>query len=412
MKYFILIIVCTFFCNYLPAQTGEATLFFSNPRAKNVVVPYESANNLIIMPLQINDSDTLRFILDTGVRTALITEIHVSDSLAIYDAKLIDIQGLGEGITMQAYASAANTININGIIGTEQKVNVLLEDVFHLSTKLGTTIHGLIGYDLFKDFIIEIDYYNERLVFNKPEEYRYRDRRNSVTLPLKIIGYKPYVEVEIETVEGVKVPVLLLIDTGSSDALWLFENSAEGLKIPDNYIESYLGRGLNGDIYGKKTRIEKLFLNNFVIEKPTVSFPDSIYFQSLLQTAGRNGSIGAEIFRRFNVILDYPNNKITFQKNSYFGETFNYDMSGLELATPYPGLPVFIISEVRQNSPAAEVGLLPEDQIMFVNNLSAGDLTLAYLTNLLRQKEGKKINLTVLRDGRMIKFEFKLKSFI
>jgi len=56
--------------------------------------------------------------------------------------------------------------------------------------------------------------------------------------------------------------------------------------------------------------------------------------------------------------------------------------------------------------------LLPEDQIMFVNNLSAGDLTLAYLTNLLRQKEGKKINLTVLRDGRMIKFEFKLKSFI
>ena len=40
-------------------------------------IPFQLHSNLIIIPVQINGSDTLRFILDTGVSSTIITDPSV-----------------------------------------------------------------------------------------------------------------------------------------------------------------------------------------------------------------------------------------------------------------------------------------------------------------------------------------------
>ncbi|NJM79734.1 MAG: hypothetical protein HC854_09125 [Flavobacterium sp.] len=121
----------------------------------------------------------------------------------------------------------------------------------------------------------------------------------------------------------------LLFDTGLGDGLWLFEN--DSIKCEQKFITDVLGRGLGGDINGKKSRVENLILNNFELKKALVSYPDSLSFSQLDIIKDRNGSLGGEILKRFNWFLDYKNKVFYFKKNRYFKEPFNYNMSGIEV---------------------------------------------------------------------------------
>ena len=54
---------------------------------------------------------------------------------------------------------------------------------------LGMPVHGLIGFNLFKDYIVHIDYLNEKITLYKPEYYKYRDRNKDIILPLQFDSY-------------------------------------------------------------------------------------------------------------------------------------------------------------------------------------------------------------------------------
>ena len=86
---------------------------------------------------------------------------------------------------------------------------------------------------------------------------------------------KPYINAEVE-IHSKQIPVKLLIDSGGSDALWLFEDDSLGI-FPDNktYFVDFLGKGLSGSIYGKRTRISSFSLKDFQLNKVNVAFPDS-----------------------------------------------------------------------------------------------------------------------------------------
>jgi C-terminal processing protease CtpA/Prc len=76
-----------------------------------------------------------------------------------------------------------------------------------------------------------------------------------------------------------------------------------------------------------------------------------------------------------------------------------------------PGLPIFTISNIRQNSPAFLAGLKVNDQILSINNNHSTTITLNDINLLLQSKENRKIKLKVLRDGQEIKTQFELQHF-
>ena len=121
----------------------------------------------------------------------------------------------------------------------------------------------------------------------------------------------------------------MLIDSGGSDSLWLFENTKDEIKTPKRFFNDILGEGLSGTIYGNRSRIPEFKLGRFTIKSPTVSFLDSISTFNARKFKERNGSIGSNILKRFKVWIDYPNKKITLKKNGSFKNGFNYNMSGL-----------------------------------------------------------------------------------
>ena len=120
----------------------------------------------------------------------------------------------------------------------------------------------------------------------------------------------------------------------------------------------------------------------------------------------RNGTLGAEILRRFYVTIDYPNSQIKFRPTSKVKDSFNYNMSGLEISNPFPGVSIFTIDNVRDDSPGFHAGLLENDQIISINKKNYDDLSLNDINLLLQSKEDKKISMIVLRARRGISNQF------
>lgn len=382
---------------------------FENPRKKSITIDFKTSSNLIIIPVAINDSDTLNFILDTGVKHPIITELPFVNKLNLNYLQPIKIKGLGEGEQLTAYRSGNNNIKLEGLVAYDQEIHMVISEDFQISHILGLPVHGLIGFNLFSDYVVKIDYTTNKLTLIKPEHFDFKQRDKDIVLALSFEQNKPFVRTSIVTDKNTEVPVKLLVDTGASDALWLSTNSDSRISMPENNIETFLGRGLSGDLYGKKGRIGAIWVGPLVLYEPIVAFPENEMIDGLIANNDRNGTLGAEILRRFHVTLDYPNNRMILRANGDLKDEFNYNMSGLEVFNPMPGLPIFMINNIRKNSPAYYAGVQENDQIISINNMSHKTLTLNDINLLFQSHQDKRIKLTVLRDGEQIKTEFFLK---
>ncbi|MFK8060160.1 MAG: aspartyl protease family protein [Polaribacter sp.] len=422
------------------AQSG---FNFLNASKKKQSIKFQRVNNLIVIPLEINGKK-LSFILDTGVNKTILFNLSKNDSLELLNTQKISIKGLGKGRPVNAIISKKNKIQLKGLINKNETIYVVLKDFFDLSGRMGRTIHGIIGYSVFKNFIIKINYQTKKLIFYNPKFYTYKKCKRCFTTPLKFFQNKPFLKAKtvLDTINGAITDVNMLIDTGGSDALWLFEQSKKEIQTPINHFNDILGEGLSGTIYGNRSRIPKFMLGDFEIKNPTVSFLDSVSSSTARKYKDRNGSIGGGILSRFLIWVDYPNRKITFKKNGSFTKQFNYNMSGLDVAysgkelvkqkktqsfeKPYGETvsagnsislvtsyeyklrPSYKIKRVVKNSVADRAGLKENDKIISLNGRSIQNFTLADIIYRFQEKNGKKIRMTILRNNVKMKFVFRL----
>ncbi len=389
----------------------------------------------------------LSFILDTGVNKTILFNLSQNDSIGLNDVRRITLQGLGKGKSMDALISGNNTLKIKNFVGKNQEIYVLLKDKFDVSGKMGVTIHGIVGYKLFKDAIVHINYATKRVYFYNPQFYEYKKCRKCQTFPLQFYRNKPYIDakVQLDTVGTTLTDVKLLIDTGGSEAIWLFENSKDEIQTPIRHFKDVLGEGISGTIYGKKSRIKKILIGNFKIKEPTVSFLDSTSTFYARQFKERNGSIGGNILKRFKIWVDYKNKKIVLKKSGSFSGGFEYNMSGLDVvyngkvlvrekeATQfsdsysngnvessntktvsvvsrytYRFKPSYKIKHVLENSPAGLAGLQIDDVIMSINGIKAHQMSLKELLGKFQSGHNKRINMVIKREGVQMKFQFRL----
>ncbi|THV59128.1 PDZ domain-containing protein [Flagellimonas alvinocaridis] len=408
-------------------------------------VKFELINNLIIIPIEINGSD-LTFVLDSGVSKPILFNLSGQDSISINNVSEVTIRGLGDGEPMKALSSMGNTFSLGDVKNFSQDLYVVLDKNINFSPSVGIPIHGILGYDLFRDFVVEINYASKYIKLHNPELYEYKESKKSQTLPLSIIKRKAYVEGTVLIKDSANIPVKLLVDTGSSDALWLFHQPEKGLEIPEKNYEDYLGRGLSGDIFGKRTKVNGVKIGDFELKNAKAAFPYREFFGLMENLGDRNGSVGGEILKRFNFVFDYANGLVTLKKNGKFREPFQYNLAGIELqhnglryiAESIAGIdgvvrgensssfgnvqillenktrlslvPEIIVSGIRAGSPAAEAGLREGDVILAVNGKSIHRYKLQEILKLLNEKEGKRVRVLIERYNRDLLFSFVLKS--
>jgi hypothetical protein len=378
-----------------------------------VTVPFRMINRLIILPVQINGSDTLQFIFDTGLETSIICELEADEVLELKQAREILVRGFGSGKSTDAIQSKGNSLRVGDITIDDQDYIVLSNNVLELSRKMGTKIHGLLNMQAFQEYLIEIDFEQWLITFHEPGYFSvHRNLDGYTSLPMDIINGTPFINAAISTNDGLIRQVKLMLDTGTGNALSLDAGSLQGFSIPKGSRVCYLGCGINGIIEGKVGRIKGMEIGPFHLQNLPVSFPDSqaVVFNEAIQ--GQNGSLGSELLRRFNLILDYPDKKIHIMANKTFNDEFYYDMSGLEIQIPVPDENRYIIAGIRKQSRAELAGIRPGDEILSINGTPAVQLNLDEIYKSLHGNHGKKIRLELLRENIRIRANFRLEKYI
>ncbi len=368
--------------------------------SNSITIPIETHNNLILLPVKINNSININFILDTGARTTILTEPVLSEFMHIENTRTTLVRGLGQGKEIEAQVATGLTMSIPGIVGHNLNMLILPEGILSFSEIFGKPVYGIIGNELFKQFVVEINYDKEYITLTKPNKYK--PKRKMQAFPLEIIQGKPYIKMKINNYAKELKEAKLLIDTGATQGLSIF-NPALDIPHPDNNIPAYLGRGLSGDIYGQLARVSKIHIGNFTLNKVITSYPDSSSLQINVKEIKCDGNIGAEVLRRFLVVIDYHGKRLFLKKNNNYKKRFTYNASGLEIAASGLDYHTYTITQVRPGSPADKAGLKVNDEVLRIGNLSNVVISLGQIYGFFNQKEGKKIKLLIKRGTQKMK---------
>lgn len=410
----ILLFVFSSNVNLITAQSSLIHLHFEKARTKKIELRFQMIHNLIIIPAFINGSDTLKFILDTGVSHTMITSLKGTEGISFNFAREIELFGLGSGREVHAFHSFGNVIELPGIIGFNHNVIILKEEFDYLSQGLGTQIHGLLGYDVFDSFTVKIDYKAKKLILYDPKYFKTKKRdkilKKSDIIKMEINRRKPYIKARIYNEKNEESGVNLLVDTGASHAVSLFNSTNKNLEIPGNSLFTFIGVGLSGEIYGHIGRIKKFGIGDYSFKNPIITYPDKISTQISDVENKRNGSLGADILNRFTVIFDYHGKEMILKPNSNYRNDFRYNLSGIDISTPLPDIPIFEITKVRKGSPAWIAGLEEGDQIVTINGIETSEYKLSNIIQMLQSRAGKKLHIGIRRDNQNFSAKFTLED--
>lgn len=416
---------------------------FNLPSGKSAKIKFQLIDNIIIIPVELNGVN-LSFLLDTGVSQPILFNLVNLDSLQIKNTKRSYLRGLGGNGSIGAIKSTGNFLKIGDAVSVNQDIALIFNSSINFTPKLGVAVHGIIGYDIFKDFVVEINYVSKFVRLYKHSFYKPKFSKKWKTLPITLNNKKPYLDATVKKNER-DIDVKLLIDTGGSDALWLFENSVDGIDTSSQlFFEDYLGNGLSGSVYGKRSKISSFTLASYNLKDVNVAYPDSTSINIARNYKERNGSISGNILKRFNMFIDYKNGFVKIKRNKNFKMPFYYNNSGitveqrgfrvvkkaigngsdsfgrqnidgvqrvdLTFRSQYILKPSFEIVELRPMSSAAIVGLKVGDIIHSINGKKTSEMTLQQVNTLFYDKEGKLIKLKVKRENKTYNFTFELED--
>ena len=400
MKY--LLIFFVFGMAVLQAQQMQQLGFRFAEGKSNIRIPMEIKNNLIVIPVVINGQLPLKFILDTGVRTTILTEKSYSDILGLTYSRQYTIAGPGGEHLISAYVTNNVSLFIPpGIVGTGHAMLVLEKDYLELRNYLGAEVHGVLGYELFSRFVVEINYQEKYVELMDPSKFK--PKRKFQTVSISIEDTKPFITTTVISTKSKNLK--LLVDTGASHSLMLDPESDRDIQIPEPNIKAIIGRALGGEITGKIGRIKEVHLNKFILREVIANYPDPNSYMDTLKASSvyRNGSLGGEILSRFTVIFDYSGSKMYLKKNQSFKKEFDYNLSGLTIKAKGSKLRVFEVIEVRKNSVSEKAEFLAGDLIVSINGVPASGFDLNELTGELNSKAGRRLGIVVDRNGTKIK---------
>ena len=392
-----------------PTASGKATPPPDNLNAagKDVQpIPFELSDNHIHLQIKINGSGPFSFVLDTGAGVCVISERRAAElGLKLRDLGELDI-GTGEANTKVAVANDVS-FSLPGVeILTERAIVISLDS---LEGFFGHPIDGLLGSDVFKRYVVEIDYAARTIRLFDPKKYGYSGSGTSI--PFRLVGNVPIARGGIGLSRQPSIEGEFEIDTGMSTALILRTPFVKKHNLVASSRKTFpsIDVGVGGESKVIVGRVPVLQFGSFAIEAPVTFYSQAA--KGELAGTSSIGIIGGEILRRFTVIFDYSRKRMILEPNANLADPYEHDMSGALLIADGKVFKTFKVHRVFESSPATEAGLREGDVIVAIDDKPSRELTLKQVKHMFKL-EGHEYLLSVRRNGEMLKAKIKIRRLV
>ena len=367
-------------------------------------IPFEFDSNHVFLQGTVNSSGPLWFTLDTGASGTLIATKR-AQALGLNLRGGIRTEGAGG--TVESFLVSDVSLGLPGASLPDLDITAVSLD--GLESNFGRPVDLILGSELFRRYVVEIDYAAKVLRLYEPGSYQYHG--TGEVLPITLHENHPFVRASIETAGAKAIPNEFVIDVGSGFCVLLQRNFIEAHRELQSLREVLKTdvAGIGGSVPVAISRLGRLRLGRVSILAPVTIFPRTSKGSFALKPMA--GNIGNEILRRFKVTFDYSRLRMILEPNNDFDEPNDYDMSGISLVAERPTFRVFRIERILENSPATDAGLRVGDSIVELDRRPVADLGLGKLRKMFKQP-GRVYDLTVQRGGNAFNVKLKLRRLI
>ncbi len=391
------------------AQRG----FFIPTTQRSVDIPFEYNNNFVIVQIVVNNRLPLRFILDTGAGHTILTDKTVSAFLGLKFERKFQVVGSDLSTILTAHLARGVRLDLSDkVVAPKEDILVLEEDLFKFEEYSGLSIQGILSGNVFSRYIMKINYDRRIITLYDRVHFGKGDLRGFTEMPIEIFREKPYVHTRLTIAADSTAQVKLLIDTGAALPLLLFADTHPMLKPPARAIPAIIGQGLGGSIDGFTGRVKSLELGKFKQEGIVTYFQVLDTIVDTLAANKRNGLVGNTFLNRYTMILDYHGEKAWFKPSKRYEDAFAFDRSGIGIILTGGNHDVYVVHHVLPNSPAEELDVRRGDRILRIGRKHTRWMTLSAIVNKLQGSPGKRITITLERDGQKIKKEIVLRDLL
>ncbi len=366
--------------------------------AKSTTIPFKLVNNHIYLEVRLNGRPS-EFLFDTGGLNVITPSVAREMGLKAEGA--IEATGSGEKSADAGFTKVERMQVGDAWLENQTFVVIALEAFKDVE---GKPITGIIGYEVFKRFVVVTDYENSRVTLMEPEGFAYRGRGVRVAMDLN--DRTPEVMGEIDGIPG-----KFALDTGSRSSLDLMKPFVDKNDLVARYgakFQGVTGWGVGGPARSWIVRGKRFSLGGASVDAPVVEL--SLAEKGSFSDVYVAGNVGAGVLKQFNIVWNYPRHEIYFEKNKNHGRRDVFDRAGFWINL---GDGAFDVVDVIAGAPAEAAGLKPGDRIVGVNGKKAGsEITLPDLRLLKMAPPGTNLILDVLRGTQRLTINITLKDLV
>lgn len=281
-------------------------------------ISFELIGNLIIIPIKLNNGETTKAVVDTGIRSVVLYGEKYRNDLDFSNSRNVKINGLGKGKRQEGKLAVNNHLRIGDILGEGVGiVSIDTEIPFQILHDNG--VEAILGYQLFVNFIIEIDYPNNEIIFRDP--FYFSPNLDAHHFDIEVVNTKPYitttVKIKNKHSEIHAYDMKILIDTGAGLDMMVYNNSKNAeLFMLKNSNKVRIGQGMNGMIGGYLSSSLNINVGGINLSEVSVSIADRKSGKKYSNKYGVDGLIGGNILKKYTVTFDYINGDIYLEAPS------------------------------------------------------------------------------------------------
>ena len=353
-------------------------------------IPFQLIDDMVVIDISINGTSPLHFIFDTGTTTSLIDSISAQKTGLISD----DTQGLLlNNDFLEMPIAKIKTLKTGNIV-IENRPVIITQSFENYNRILGIPIHGIIGSDLFGKYITELN-------FDKSQIHLGRGIDTTGYEPINVRIYNDlfYIDATIFTSDTDSITNQFLFDSADMTAASLAQPfwTKHNLLSKSKSFYSGINRSsssLTSPSYFANFKGFKL--RNYSFKNTYLNLTSSK--RGFFANDSIAGTIGIDILKRFNIIINMNNQKIYLKPNQKYNEPYRINTTGLRTRL-YKDLTQCFIDAVLQQSPAEAAGLLQGDLLLSINDIKANKENISKIRQLTRSIPGTKLVFVIQRNN-------------
>jgi hypothetical protein len=390
-----------------PAPPAPAKPLFDGGSAVEGL-PVDIFDRIIYLPVKVNGTVPLTLALDTGAGNISALDKTVAESMGLDLTMVYRGPGGAGADTIEVFSADSLTIAAPGLSFAARTIFTL--PLRRMESHWGKRKDGLFGGDLLSTLVTRIDYENEKVDFHDAASYEYTGPGE--TIPLEIFGNSIFIRAEVLLYgKEEAVPALLMVDTGMR--ITVFNGpfaKTNGLPAQSpTTTTGVTGFGIGGVSKGTVGRVRGIRFGSVLIEAPVVNF--SIDEGGALADTSFSGILGADILSRFHTVYDYSRSRMVLEKNRFFSDPYNFDMSGIRFVMEGEKFDVLKVFSLFDPSPAAQAGIREGDIVTKIDGRDASSFNRETLREYL-EREGNEVRFEIKRGEETKKIAVRLRKMV